>query len=164
MPLFDLRIKNSYDRDSYKLVVALLFPTNRSIGTASLCHTILKASASAEAFFLPINLDKMKKVPVRIEHRKILADIITPVSIYLKVRDIYPNSILLESSDYHSKENSFSFICMDPLAEFLVHKGESKLSLPGQDPVVEKLSPERGVVERLDEFISAFEISSREKP
>ena len=62
----------------------------------------------------------MKKVPVRIEQRKILADIITPVSIYLKVRDIYPNSVLLESSDYHSKENSYSFICMDPLAEFLV--------------------------------------------
>jgi anthranilate synthase component 1 len=103
----------------------------------------------------------MKKVPVRVEQRKILADIITPVSIYLKVRDIYPNSILLESSDYHSKENSFSFICMDPLAEFLVHNRVTKLSLPGQKTRVEQLTPERGVVERLDSFINAFEITNQ---
>jgi len=102
----------------------------------------------------------MKKVPVRVEQRKILADIITPVSIYLKVRDIYPNSILLESSDYHSKENSFSFICMDPVAEFQVHKGESRLTLPGQETLVEQISPESGVVEKLDSFISSFDITN----
>lgn len=103
----------------------------------------------------------MKKVPVRIEQRKILADIITPVSIYLKVRDLYPNSLLLESSDYHSKENSYSFICMDPIAEFLVHHKEVRISLPGQSPLVEQLSPELGVVEHLDRFKDAFEISNQ---
>jgi len=102
----------------------------------------------------------MKKVPVRIEKRKILADIITPVSIYLKVRDIYPNSLLLESSDYHSKENSFSFICMDPVAEFLVHHNEVQISLPGQASKVERVTPEMGVVEYLDRFKDAFEISN----
>jgi anthranilate synthase component 1 len=50
----------------------------------------------------------MEKVEVKVIRRRILADIITPVSIYLKIRDIYPNSMLLESSDYHSKENSAS--------------------------------------------------------
>ncbi len=102
----------------------------------------------------------MEKVPVRIAQRKILADIITPVSIYLKVRDIYPNSVLLESSDYHSKENSYSFICMDPIAEFLVHHQEVHISLPGQATLVEKLSPDLGVVEQLDRFKDAFEISN----
>ena len=101
----------------------------------------------------------MKKVPVRIEQRTILADIITPVSIYLKVRDIYPNSLLLESSDYHSKENSYSFICMDPIAEFLVHHNEVHIALPGHAPEVEQLTPDMGVVEQLDRFIDAFEIS-----
>jgi anthranilate synthase component 1 len=105
-------------------------------------------------------MQRMKKVPVRIEQRKILADIITPVSIYLKVRDIYPNSVLLESSDYHSKENSYSFICMDPVAEFLVHHNEVQIHLPGQSPVVEQLSPTMGVVEQLDRFKDAFEISN----
>jgi len=103
----------------------------------------------------------MKKVPVRIAQKKILADIITPVSIYLKVRDIYPNSLLLESSDYHSKENSFSFICMDPVAEFLVHHNEVHISLPGQAPRVEQLGPDLGVVEQLELFRDAFEITNQ---
>ena len=52
-----------------------------------------------------------------------LADIITPVSIYLRIRDVYPNSLLLESSDYHGNENSYSFICMKPLASFSIENG-----------------------------------------
>lgn len=100
----------------------------------------------------------MESVPVRIESRKILADIITPVSIYLKIRDIYPNSLLLESSDYHSKENSFSFICMDPVAEFIVSNGEVIVDLPGQDKVVSQISEKNSVVDQLSRFISSFEI------
>ncbi len=102
----------------------------------------------------------MKKVPVRIERRKILADIITPVSIYLKVRDVYPNAVLLESSDYHSKENSFSFICLNPLAEFSVYHGEVTVNLPGQDLITTGLSAGNNVVDQLNEFISAFEIDA----
>lgn len=48
--------------------------------------------------------------------RKVLADTTTPVSIYLRLRDLYPNSLLLESSDYHSRENSLSYVCCDPIA------------------------------------------------
>jgi anthranilate synthase component 1 len=39
--------------------------------------------------------------------KEILADMVTPVSVYLKMRDIFPNALLLESSDYHSHENSY---------------------------------------------------------
>ncbi len=53
-------------------------------------------------------------------HKKILADTITPVSVYLKVRDRFPNSILLESSDYHANDNSFSYICCNPIASIKV--------------------------------------------
>lgn len=102
----------------------------------------------------------MKKVTVKVIRRRILADIITPVSIYLKVRDIYPNSLLLESSDYHSKENSYSFICMDPLAEFLVQNQTITMSLPDQDPIHKPAGPENDVVQKLREFLSAFEIES----
>ncbi len=52
--------------------------------------------------------------------KKLLADTITPVNIYLKLRDVYAGSILLESSDYHGHENSLSFICCDPIASFQV--------------------------------------------
>jgi len=49
-----------------------------------------------------------------------VADTITPVSIYLKIRDKYPNSILLESSDYHTNDNSFSYICCNPIASIKI--------------------------------------------
>lgn len=52
--------------------------------------------------------------------RKLLADTLTPVNIYLKLRDVYAGSILLESSDYHGHENSLSFICFSPIASFQV--------------------------------------------
>lgn len=53
-------------------------------------------------------------------YQKILADTITPVSVYLKIRDKFPNSLLLESSDYHASDNSFSYICCNPIAAIKV--------------------------------------------
>ncbi|WP_298519229.1 anthranilate synthase component I family protein [uncultured Kordia sp.] len=53
-------------------------------------------------------------------HKKILADTITPVSVYLKIRDKFPNSLLLESSDYHANDNSFSYVCCNPIASIKV--------------------------------------------
>ncbi len=113
-----------------------------------------------EAFFLTQKRLEMKKVPVRVVRRKILADIITPVSIYLKIRDIYPNSLLLESSDYHSKENSYSFICMEPLAEFMVHHQDITVSLPGQETEHAAVTQGNQVVEQLKGFLSVFELDA----
>ena len=58
----------------------------------------------------------MKTYTLHTSYKRILADTTTPVSIYLRLRDVFPNSILLESSDYHSRENSISYICCDPIA------------------------------------------------
>ena len=60
---------------------------------------------------------------IHTQQKKLLADLQTPVGIYLKVRDVYPESALLESSDFHGGENSFSFIGIDPIAYFKVDKG-----------------------------------------
>ncbi|MEN8123910.1 MAG: anthranilate synthase component I family protein [Bacteroidota bacterium] len=60
------------------------------------------------------------KFKLKTHYKKILADTITPVSIYLKIRDRFPNSILLESSDYHGNENSFSYICCNPIASISI--------------------------------------------
>ncbi len=105
----------------------------------------------------------MEKIPVKIATRRILADIITPVSIYLKVRDIYPNSLLLESSDYHSKENSYSFICLDPIAEFKVHHQQISVSLPGYETSIQQAGPELDVVDGLRDFLSAFAVEDGDK-
>jgi anthranilate synthase component 1 len=53
-------------------------------------------------------------------YKKILADTITPVSVYLKIRDKFANSLLLESSDYHANDNSFSYICCNPIASIKI--------------------------------------------
>ena len=50
--------------------------------------------------------------------KKILADTMTPVSIYQKIRDKFSNSILLESSDYGANDNSYAYVCFNPISTF----------------------------------------------
>jgi len=100
----------------------------------------------------------MKKIPVKVNRRKILADIITPVSIYLKVRDMFPGSLLLESSDYHSKENSFSFICLDPIADFTVQDNRISIKYPDEQRISMDIDHDDMVVDELNNFISTFEV------
>jgi len=57
----------------------------------------------------------MKKLKFTTISKKQLADTVTPVGLYSKIRDKYANSLLLESSDYHSKEDSYTFICAEPI-------------------------------------------------
>ncbi len=62
--------------------------------------------------------------------KKTLSDTHTPVELYLKLRDKFPQSFLLESSDYKSKENSFSYLCFQPIASFVVKKETTTLGFP----------------------------------
>ncbi|WP_199119143.1 anthranilate synthase component I family protein [Pedobacter sp. ASV28] len=57
-------------------------------------------------------------------NKKRLADTTTPVSIYLRLRDVFPNTILLESSDYHSRENATSYVCAEPVAGLVLNNGQ----------------------------------------
>ena len=57
----------------------------------------------------------MKKIKFKTIHKTKIADTVTPVGLYLRCRDAFANTLLLESSDYHSKEESFSFIAIDPV-------------------------------------------------
>ena len=59
----------------------------------------------------------MKTIQFRSITKKRIADTMTPVGLYLKFRDQYANTVLLESSDYHSKEESFSFLCVEPIVD-----------------------------------------------
>jgi anthranilate synthase component I len=62
----------------------------------------------------------MKQYRFTTTYKKLLADTVTPVSIYLKLRDRFVNTLLLESSDYHGHDNSYSYICCQPLASIEV--------------------------------------------
>ncbi|MDE6037720.1 MAG: anthranilate synthase component I family protein, partial [Duncaniella sp.] len=57
----------------------------------------------------------MSRHILKVNSRIIPADLETPVGIYLKIRDLYPQSALLESSDYHTSQNSVSYIGVDPI-------------------------------------------------
>jgi anthranilate synthase component 1 len=90
--------------------------------------------------------------------KNLLADLQTPVSIYLKVRDMSPQSALLESSDYHSADNSFSFIGIEPVASFSVLNGKVVMQYPSGH-IVESLLTERSLQLQLNDFVKSFEIT-----
>ncbi|PWT98753.1 MAG: anthranilate synthase component I [Bacteroidetes bacterium] len=77
----------------------------------------------------------MKKIPIRTEFKKLLSDVYTPVGIYLRLRDRFRDTILLESADFHSAENSFSFIGINAIAGMEITDYTSiEFKLPAQKP------------------------------
>lgn len=97
----------------------------------------------------------MKTYQLLTNSKKLLADTFTPVSIYLKIRDKFPNSILLESSDYHANDNSFSFICFNPIANFSVENNVITKQYP--DNLIVKTDIEnQNVIEELSQFSQQF--------
>ena len=89
-------------------------------------------------------------------YKKLLADTLTPVSVYLKIRDKYPNSLLLESSDYHANDNSFSYICCNPIASIKIKNGEIQELYPDGSKKVTAITPKIKVSEAIQNFSSLF--------
>ena len=90
--------------------------------------------------------------------KKLLGDLHTPVSLYLKLRDVYPQSALLESSDYHGNENSLSFIALRPIARIGVNNGEAVLDFPDGRSVTKRLGGDYAVADAMTEFLGNFRI------
>src|SRR5688500_11260596 len=97
------------------------------------------------------------KYKLKTYSKKLLADTVTPVNIYLKLRDVYAGSILLESSDYHGHENSLSFICCDPIASFKVVGETSESQFPDGKIETEKITKVGQVTSLFEDFRNAFE-------
>ena len=72
----------------------------------------------------------MKTFEYMTNSRTILADLYTPVGVYMRLRDIYPQSALMESSDYHDANNSRSFIGINPIASVAIGHGQATVSFP----------------------------------
>ncbi|HEY6913658.1 MAG TPA: anthranilate synthase component I family protein, partial [Paludibacter sp.] len=93
-----------------------------------------------------------------------LADLQTPVGIYLKIRDLYTNSVLLESSDYHGVENSYSYIGFCPIGGISVNQFMIKEEYPDgtklETPVTGKLT----VAERFDAFLKSVDLVKNDNP
>lgn len=89
--------------------------------------------------------------------KRLLADTLTPVNIYLKLRDVHAGSILLESSDYHGHENSLSFICCDPIASFEVNDTFVETWYPDDLTEKREIKGVGDVTNLLEQFRNSFE-------
>ncbi|NEN24904.1 anthranilate synthase component I family protein [Cryomorpha ignava] len=102
-----------------------------------------------------------KKFRFKTNIRKQLSDLHTPVALYLKLRDKFPQSFLLESSDYKSKENSYSYICLQPIASFQAGRETMECRYP--DGTIEHFkTAETDVADRLSQFSASFECDAPE--
>jgi anthranilate synthase component 1 len=104
----------------------------------------------------------MKTFSLNTHYKNILADTITPVSIYLKIRDKFPNSILLESSDYHANDNNFSYICCNPIASIKVEGDTISQTYPDGSSK-SNLIQSVGVIEEIHKFTQRFKVDSNKE-
>jgi Anthranilate/para-aminobenzoate synthases component I len=90
--------------------------------------------------------------------KTILADLYTPVGVYMRLRDIYPQSVLMESSDYHDKDNSRSFIGINPIASVAISHGEAMVSFPNGKNERHQIDKDFGTAEAIHSLIDHIKV------
>lgn len=84
--------------------------------------------------------------------QEILSDTFTPISAFLSLRDEFANVSLFESSDYQSRENSKSYICIDPIATLIVNNGILDVSVKGETVIEKQVEGAEVIEQALNEF------------
>ena len=102
-------------------------------------------------------MENKKKYKLNSIHRKILADTLTPVSVYLKIRDQFPHSLLLESSDYDAYSNNFSYICCNPIASISVNNNVVDYNYPDGKKYSKNIDSKESVPNLVQSFCNEFE-------
>ncbi len=90
--------------------------------------------------------------------RTILADLYTPVGVYMRLRDLYPQSALMESSDYHDAGNSHSFIGIHPMASVAIGHGVATIVYPNGSTLCRELTADFGSAEAIHALIDQIRI------
>jgi anthranilate synthase component 1 len=93
--------------------------------------------------------------------KTILADLYTPVGVYMRLRDIYPQSALMESSDYHDKDNSRSFIGINPMASVAIGHGLATISFPDGSKKEHAITAEYGTAEAIHALIDHINVEGQ---
>ena len=104
----------------------------------------------------------MRKYKLNSYHKKIIADTITPVEVYLKIRDVFPNSLLLESSDYRSSNNNFSFICFNEIGSIKIKDFVLEEKFPDGKTSSEKLKESLNIPDIIHKYLDNFDIDQNE--
>lgn len=96
--------------------------------------------------------------------KRLLGDLYTPVSLYMRLRDLYPQSMLMESSDYHGSENAKSFIGINPMASIQVGHGVLTMTFPDGSvarrdiPTENSDKPKLAVAKAMNDFLGSFHV------
>ncbi|RBL90880.1 anthranilate synthase component I family protein [Chitinophaga flava] len=99
----------------------------------------------------------MRTIQVKTRSKQMLADIFTPVGIYLRLRDKFPGSILLESTDYRASDNSYSYICIKPIAGIEVTStSHFEFKYPNLPVEKKELKDTQKVLEELEKFLGNY--------
>ena len=100
----------------------------------------------------------MKNFHYQTQSQTILADLYTPVGVYMRLRDLYPQSALMESSDYHDANNSRSFIGIKPMASVAIGHGVATINYPDGSTLRRPLTDSFGTVEAFHALIDQIKI------
>ncbi len=105
----------------------------------------------------------MKKIHIRTTYKKMLSDVYTPVGIYLRLRDRFRDTILLESADYSAADNSFSFIGVNAIGGIEITNYKSiEFKYPAQKPQLQALQEAQDVPSIVWNFMQRFEVEEVE--
>ncbi len=89
----------------------------------------------------------------------ILADLYTLVGVYMRLRDLYPQSMLMESSDYHDQGNAHSYIGIGPMASVAIAHGQAIITLPDGTKQTRALAGSYGTAEAIHELMDSIRVS-----
>ena len=94
--------------------------------------------------------------------KTILADLYTPVGVYMRLRDLYPQSALMESSDYHDKSNARSFIGLHPIASVAIGHGKATITYPDGSILEEIIRPDFQSDKAINALLKCIEVTGRD--
>lgn len=100
----------------------------------------------------------MKQYTYTTAYKTLLGDLHTPVTTYLKVRDLFPQSVLMESSDYHGVENNRSFIGLNPIASISISHGKATAKFPDGIQEVRDIDDHYRVDQAISDFLTRFQV------
>ncbi len=100
----------------------------------------------------------MKHFSYKTYSKKVLGDLYTPVGVYLKIRDLFPQSVLMESSDYHGGENGRSFIGVSPVVSVGVSHGKAFMNMPDGSSAESEISARYSVGDAINAFLRSFTV------
>ena len=108
--------------------------------------------------------ERKKRFGLVTKSEQLLADTITPVQLYLKLRDIFPCSILLESSDHIAHENSRSIIALEPIAGFVLEDQALCMDFPDGSRENMTCGSKGKLMQALKAFVARFELEGEKEP